>query len=247
MNVDKLWLEEYNKKKSIMCPENSLEKYFTDSEIAGCKIDTLEFGTLKITSGDIVACDPTACLDHNISPFFDKFPTGEFKVTASIVVDEQEEMDSKIAVVRIKFTDNAPVTYREALYGNEDLSEIESQGDFFGMIVDTGLAAFMDRDVYDKLAARLTKEEEQNEDFDAYTDIYSQELEKSAKDNPKYQYPDGDWANIKISDKNNAVLFSSPYGEGYYPVYVAEDKDGKICQLLIQFIDVELSDDEEEE
>lgn len=247
MNVDKSWLEEYNKKKSIMCPENSLEKYFTDSEIAGCKIDTLEFGTLKITSGDIVVCDPTACLDHNISPFFDKFPTGEFKVTASIVVDEQEEMDSKIAVVRTKFTDNAPVTYREALYGNEDLSEIESQGDFFGIIVDTGLAAFMDRDAYDKLAARLTKEEEQNEDFDAYTDIYSQELEKSAKDNPKYQYPDGDWANIKISDKNNAVLFSSPYGEGYYPVYVAEDKDGKICQLLIQFIDVELSDDEEEE
>ena len=35
-------------------------------------------------------------------------------------------MDSKIALVRIKFTDNAPVTYREALYGDEDLSEIEN-------------------------------------------------------------------------------------------------------------------------
>ena len=42
MNVDKLWLEEYNKKKSIMCPENSLEKYFTDSEIAGCKIEQIQ-------------------------------------------------------------------------------------------------------------------------------------------------------------------------------------------------------------
>lgn len=245
MNIDKSWLEEYNKKKSIMCPENPLEKYFTDKEIAGCKIDTIELGTIKITSGDIVACDPTACLDHNISPFFDKFPKGEFEVTASIVVDEQEEMDSKIAIVRIKFNDNAPAAYREALYGDEDLSEIESQGDFFGIIIDTGLAAFMDRDGYDKLAARLTKSEEENEDFDAYIDIYSKELEKSAKDNPKYQYPDGDWANININDKNNAVLFSSPYGEGYFPVYVAEDKDGNICQLLIQFIDVELSDDEE--
>lgn len=245
MNVDKSWLDEYNSKKSIMCPESSLEKYFTDKEIAGCKIDTIELGTIKITSGDIVACDPTACLDHNISPFFDKFPKGDFKVTASIVVDEQEEMDSKIAIVRIKFNDNAPAAYREALYGDEDLSEIESQGDFFGIIVDTGLAAFMDRDGYDKLAARLTKSEEENEDFDAYIDIYSKELEKSAKDNPKYQYPDGDWANININDKNNAVLFSSPYGEGYFPVYVAEDKDGNICQLLIQFIDVELSDDEE--
>lgn len=247
MSIDKAWLEEYNKKKSIMCPENSLEKYFTDKEIAGCKIDTIELGTLKVTSGDIVACDPTACLEHDINPFFDKFPTGEFKVTASVVVDEEEEMNSSIAVVRIKFSDNAPVLYREALYGTEDLSEIESQGDFFGIIVDTGLAAFMDRDAYDKLASRLTKEEEQNEDFDAYTDIYSKELEKSAKDNPKYQYPDGDWANIKISDRNNAVLFSSSEIEGYYPVYVAEDKDGNICQLLIQFIDVELVDDEDEE
>lgn len=245
MNVDKSWLEEYNKKKSMMCPENPLEKYFTDKEIAGCKIDTIELGTIKITSGDIIACDPTACLEHNIRPFFDTFPKGDFKVTASIVVDEQEEMDSKIAIVRIKFNDNAPATYREALYGDEDLSEIESQGDFFGIIVDTGLAAFMDRDGYDKLAARLTKSEEENEDFDAYTDIYSSELEKSAKENPKYQYPDGDWANIKIDDKNNAVLFSAPDIDGYFPVYVVEDKDGNICQLLIQFIDLELSDDEE--
>ena len=30
MNVDKAWLAEYEKKKSIMCPENSLEKYFTE-------------------------------------------------------------------------------------------------------------------------------------------------------------------------------------------------------------------------
>ena len=35
MKVNKEWLEVYNKKKSIMCPENSLEKYFTDRKIAG--------------------------------------------------------------------------------------------------------------------------------------------------------------------------------------------------------------------
>ncbi|WP_242347388.1 DUF4241 domain-containing protein [Mucispirillum schaedleri] len=247
MKVNKEWLEVYNKKKSIMCPENSLEKYFTDKKIAGCKIDTLELGNIKITSGEIVACDPTACLDNGVSPFFDIFPKGEFPVTASIVVDEEEEMASSIALVRIKFTDNVPVSYREALYGDEDLSEIENQGDFFGIIVDTGLACFIDRDGYNVLAEELTKREEADEDFDAYTDIYSIELEKSAKKHPKYQYPDGDWVNYSVNEKNNAVLFSSPYGEGYYPVYVAEDKDGNICQLVIQFIDVELSDDEDDE
>ena len=242
MSVDKNWLNEYNNKKGIMCPESSLEKYFTETEIAGCKIDTVELGNLNITSGEIVCCDPTSCLDHDIQPFFDTFPKGNFPVTASFVV-EQEEMEGQIAVVKVKFNENVPVTYREALYGIEDLSEIKEQGDFFGIIVDTGLASFMDRDAYNQLAAKLVKSEEQDEDFDAYTDIYSKELEKSAKENPKYQYPDGDFANIKISDKNNAILFSSPEPDGYYPVYVAEDKEGNICQLLIQFIDVELTED----
>ena len=47
------------------------------------------------------------------------------------------------------------------LYGDEDLSEIENQGDFFGIIVDTGLACFIDRDGYNVLAAELTKEKKQ--------------------------------------------------------------------------------------
>ncbi len=243
-NIDAKWLDEYDKKKNIMCPESSLEKYFTDDEIAGCKIDTLELGNIKITSGDIVSCDPTTCLDNDVHPFFDKFPKGEFPVTASIVVDKEDEIESKIALVRIKFNDNTPVSYREALYGDEDLSEIENQGDFFGIIVDTGLACFIDRDGYDVLASELMKREESDEDFDAYTDIYSIKLEQNVKENPKYQYPDGDWVNYDINNKNNIVIFSSPYGEGYYPVYVAEDKNGAICQLVIQFIDVELTDDD---
>ncbi len=243
MNIDKMWLEEYNKKKTIMCPESSLEKYFTDTDIAGCKIDTLELGSIKITSGQIVACDPTSCMDNDIRPFFDTFPKGEFPVTAAVIV-EKEEMDSQIAVVRIKFTNNAPVLYREALYGTEDLSELKNQGDFFGIIVDTGLACFIDRDGYDVLVENITKKIEENEDFDPYIDIYSKELEKNARENPKYQYPDGDWANIEISKNNNAVLFSAPEMDSYYPVYVAEDENGGICQLVIQFIDVELSDDE---
>lgn len=39
MKVDKEWLKKYKEKIKIMCPESSLEKYFTDKEIAGYKLD----------------------------------------------------------------------------------------------------------------------------------------------------------------------------------------------------------------
>ncbi len=246
MSVNESWLKEYNNKKNIICPESSLEKYFTDKNIAGCQVDTIELGKIKITSGEIIACDPTTCVDNDIMPFFDTFPKGEFPVTASVIVEE-EEMESPIAAVRIKFTDAAPVLYREALYGTEDLSELKTQGDFFGILVDTSLACFIDRDGFDVLASDIANKLEKDEDFDPYDDIYSKELEKSARENPKYQLPDGDWANIEINSKNNAVLFSTPDEYSYYPVYVAEDKDGNICQLVIQFIDVELTDDVDQE
>ncbi len=248
MSVDKNWLEEYNKKKSLLCPENPLEKYFTDKEIAGHKIDTIELGNIKITSGEIVACDPVSCLDNDVNCFFDKFPKGEFPVTASVFIDNNDDynMDSNVIVARIKFNNNAPVTYREALYGTEDLSEVEAQGDFFGVICDSGLTCFVDRDGYDVMAEELVAKEEADEDFDAFTDIYAIALEKNAKDNPKHQMPEGDWLNREINDTNNATVFVAPYGPSVYPVYVAEDKDGNICQLVIQFIDLELQEDEDQ-
>ena len=46
-------------------------------------------------------------------------------------------------------------------------------------------------------------------------------------------------------------MFQSGFGDGAYPVYLAYDKDGNVCQLIVELIDIELAysdiDDEEEE
>lgn len=250
MQVDKKWLEEYRKKISIMCPESSLEKYFTEKEIAGYKIDTIDMGKIKITSGDILVCDPSEFLNNDTSPFFDKFPKGEFKVTGSILVDEESENTGFIALVKVQFTDAEPVLYREALYGDEDLNEIQEQGDFFGVPLFSGRACIIDRDGAEKLAQYIIDSEEKDEDFDPYIDIYADKLEENAKSNPKYQSESGDWVNMNVPETNdNMVIFSAnhivdnEFTDDYFPVYVAEDKDGNICQLLVQFIDVEIADD----
>ena len=31
------------------------------------------------------------------------------------------------------------------------------------------------------------------------------------------------------------------FGDGVYPVYLAYDKDGNVCQLIVELIDIELA------
>lgn len=251
MEVSKEWLKKYKEKIKIMCPENNLEKYFTDKEIAGHKLDTIHMGKIKITSGDIIVCDPVEFLSNDNYPFFDKFPTGEFDVTASLIIDEEDENIGYTALVKIQFTDEKPVLYREALYGDENLDEINEQGDFFGVPLFSGRACIIDRDGAEKLAQYIIDNEEKDENFDIFADVYSDKLTENAKKYPKYQNDEGSWVNMNVPESNDSmVIFSTnhiideEFSDEYFPVYVAEDKNGNICQLVVQFIDVELSDDD---
>jgi len=36
-------------------------------------------------------------------------------------------------------------------------------------------------------------------------------------------------------------MFQSGFGDGAYPTYIAYDKDNNPCQLIIEFIDIELA------
>jgi hypothetical protein len=36
-------------------------------------------------------------------------------------------------------------------------------------------------------------------------------------------------------------MFASGFGDGTYPVYFGYDKDDKICQIAIEFIDIALA------
>ena len=42
-------------------------------------------------------------------------------------------------------------------------------------------------------------------------------------------------------------IFQSGFGDGAYPVYWGIDENGTICQLVIQFIDIQLAYSEETE
>ena len=60
--------------------------------------------------------------------------------------------------------------------------------------------------------------------------------------NPKYQRDAGDWINWTIPGTDyHLPMFQSGFGDGTYPTYIAYDKDNNPCQLIIEFIDIELA------
>ena len=44
----------------------------------------------------------------------------------------------------------------------------------------------------------------------------------------------------------NLPIFSSGWGDGYYPVYFGYDAKGEVCAVYVRFIDIEASYKEQE-
>ena len=67
-------------------------------------------------------------------------------------------------------------------------------------------------------------------------------LEENVKAHPKYQGEYGDWLNWTVPDTDcNLPIFSSGWGDGYYPVYFGYDAKGEVCAVYVRFIDIEAS------
>ena len=241
--MSKDFKEQFDKVKHLLTPIFDLDTAFRDKEFNNIKLDVLDIGEVNLTSGKIIACDPLAYLyEDDASPFIQTVKPNKYKVSLLIIEDEE-----RIAMAKISFSDKKPARYELAVTGEEDLSEVE-EGEFFGYPVDAGMGCFCDYDAAKKYFEYENKlEEESGGDFDnRYDDLFSDLLEDNAKKNPKYQSEYGDWLNWNIPESDlNIVLFTSGYGDGYYPSYFAYDENDNICALYTIFID--LNDEEDED
>ena len=223
MEATKEWLEKWEKVKNKLQPNSNLLDYFTLKEIAGKEIDVMDIGPCSI-------------------------PTGEFKTEVCVVKATDGDCD-RYAAVRLKFNDNEVSYFEEAMKGTENLEDI-NEGDFFGFNVDAGLACICDKKLHELYCEFDKKWCDENPDGNAYDDYFADLFKKSYEDNPKYQRDGGDWINWTIPGTDyHLPMFQSGFGDGAYPVYLAYDKDGNVCQLIVELIDIELaySDIDEDE
>ncbi|KLI18925.1 hypothetical protein A9X84_07430 [Brachyspira hyodysenteriae] len=234
--MDKDFKQQFDKVKHLLLPGFDLDKPFRDKKFNDTELDILDIGEVNLSSGKIIACDPLAYMyDDQVTPFIQTVKPDKYKVSLLIIKDEE-----RISIAKISFSDKEPKRYELAVTGEEDLSEVE-EGEFFGYPVDAGMGCFCDYDAATKYFEYENKlEEESGGDFDnRYDDLFSDLLEDNAKNNPKYQSEYGDWLNWNVPESDsNIVLFTSGYGDGYYPSYFAYDENDNICALYTIFIDL---------
>jgi len=241
--MEQSWLQKYEDVKDILTCPTDLEAYFNSKEIMDLEMEVMEIGNVSLSSGKIVVRDPLVFLNANAKPYFTEVQKGNFPV--SIAVVKSLDWGNRYAAVKVKFTDEKPVRYQEALIGDENLEGLQ-EDDFFGFFVDAGLGCIADAEAlheFDKFIEKLNVD-------NIYDNYFSEWFAKSYHENPKNQREGGDWINWTIPNTNFQIpMFASGFGDGSYPVYFAYDTKGEICGLYIQFIDIELalSDEDEED
>lgn len=244
MKPTKKWLEKWEEAKKFLKPLNNLEDYFNLKEIAGKELDVMDIGTCSIPTGEFLVRDPLVYLcDINEEAYLQKIPTGEFKTEVCVVKATDEDCD-RYAAIRLKFNDNKITYYEEAMIGDEEFEDMQ-EGDYFGFVVDAGLACICDKKLHKLYYDFNRKFYKENPDGNIYDDYFAELFKESYEKNPKYQREGGDWINWTIPGTDyHLPMFQSGFGDGVYPVYLAYDKDGNACQLIIQFIDIDLAYDE---
>ena len=225
--------------KEKLKPLSNLDEYFSNNEICGKKMHLLEMGTVNFPTGEIIVRDPLVYLTRDANPYFIKAPTGIFPLLCAVV--EVEENHYRYAAVKVSFNGNNKAAYYvEALVGNENLDELKD-GEYFGFGVDAGLGTIVDVETKNAYYNFIEKWEQEHPDKEIYDDFFAEEFKKSYEKNPQYQRKDGDWINFLIPDTNLTIpMFQSGWGDGAYPMYFGYDKDNKVCEVVIQFIDIKL-------
>ena len=243
----KEWLEQWEQVKDKSVPPVDLNAYFEQSQIATARLDVMDIGPCSLPTGRVLVRDPFVCLvQREEKPYFPSVPAGEYRTEVCVVKPEGEGDCARYAAVRLRFSDARAVRFYEALVGDEDLSELDGEM-FFGFNVDAGLGCICDEAVHQAFCDWWERWNLENPRKEYYNDYFSALFEKSYREHPQYQRPDGDWINWQIPGTDyHLPVFQSGFGDGAYPVYWGFDEDGRICQLVVLFIDIGQAYGEEE-
>ena len=183
-------------------------------------------GHLVVTSGRVIACDPTAIVGPD--PFTLEVPTGRHPVVVAIA--RHEGGDERIACAMLRLADDSPESvarWELAVTSEQDPAEL-GPGDYFGYPVDAGTGCFMDAALWGAWSAWT-------EDFEMASDAMEAERKKVYRSTR-------DWADLRPdpAQDENVVLFSSGYGDGMYPTYAGYAEDGRLLALVTDFIVVDV-------
>ena len=161
-------------------------------------------------------------------------PRGRFRIETLVV--KLEEDYYRYALSRVRFTENVPKIYYEALKGDENLDDVDGDS-IFGFNVDAGLATIVDVATRNAYCDFKDKWYAENPDKNIYDDFFTEVFANNAEENPNYQREGGDWINFKLPNSELSIpMIQSGFGDGRYPVYFGYDENGELCDLVVEYI-----------
>lgn len=233
------WLALYEQKKEALRPPTDFNHYFSATEICNRQLFHLNIGELLFPTGQVIVRDPLVYLKRDAQPYFTSIPPGKYPL--SVLVMEVEEDHYRYVAFRLKVSTALAVVHYEALIGHENLSDFE-KGEYFGFNVDAGLATIVDNQTKEVYCAFEQQWLAENPDGNLYDDYLAAEFKKSYENHPQYQRPGGDWINFTIPGTDLTIpMIQSGYGDGAYPVYFGYDTNNEVCEIVVQFVDIELT------
>ena len=183
-------------------------------------IHRFPIGKINIVSGKIVACDPFM-ISKNDHHFHQEAPSGEYDVSL-IIATNLTNNDERVAGAYIDFSNKTPEKWIMATKGHQKLSDLR-ENHIYGYGVDSGTGSFLDLESAKALVHNfMTNEnyfEELNEHFDEnYISTRS-------------------WVIYEVDPvkKLNVAMFSSGYGDGFYPSYWGYANDNSVICVLTDF------------
>ena len=174
-------------------------------------------GEIEFPTGDILVRDPLVWLNRDEKAYLTSVPRGKYRIETLVV--KLEEDHYRYALSRVRFTENVPKIYYEALN------------------VDAGLATIVDVETRNAYCDFKDKWYAENPNKNIYDDFFAEVFAKNAEENPVYQREGGDWINFKIPNSELSIpMIQSGFGDGRYPVYFGYDENGELCDLVVEYI-----------
>lgn len=234
LQPSKEWKTRYDEVKELLTSPVNYAECFEMKEIQGKEIFILDMGDISFPTGDILVRDPLVWLNRDEKAYLQSVPKGRFRIETLVV--KLEEDHYRYALSRVKFRESLPVIYYEALKGDENLDDVDDDS-IFGFNVDAGLATIVDVETRNAYCDFEDKWYAENPDKNIYDDFFAAIFAKSAEENPLYQRDGGDWINFKIPNSELSIpMIQSGFGDGRYPVYFGYDENGKLCDLVVEYI-----------
>ncbi len=229
----------FEKNLKFLNKETYPEEFFRGLFQKGGIQEPYVLGKADFPTGEIVLSDPIVYLGTQYMVTLEqKIPAGSYPV--ELCICHSEQVGVRIAAARLIISSQEPVRHEIAMPKGSSKEDLGKPGvwAFFG--VDNGLACFTDARVAVKYREFISGWKRENPGKNEYFEYFAYFFQKSYEKHPSLQRESGDFLLWQMPGTGDRLaMFASGMGDGIYSGYWGIDREGKVTELVVPFINPE--------